>query len=142
MLTVVISWNRSTSLTPAAPIQNPETLCCLQLQVDLLMSTYRFVACGTTLCFSFLTPDIILWDQQTKENNSARQTRGTTTKTGIAYGNSTWRASKYKVYKLHQRYILKKRMPPVACVPSISDTLGDTGVYRHTTEPIFIRDQT
>ena len=36
--------------------------------------------------------------QQTKGNNSARQTRDATTKTGIAYGNSTWRASKYKVY--------------------------------------------
>ena len=32
-----------------------------------------------------------------------------------------------------------QRMPPVPC---ISSTLGDTGVYRHTTEPIFIQDQT
>ena len=36
----------------------------------------------------------------------------------------------------------KKRMPPVAYIPIISGTLGDTGVYRHTTEPIFILDQT
>ena len=46
--------------------------------------------------------------QQTKGNNSARQTRDTTTKTWIAYGNSIWPASKYKVNKLHQRFILKK----------------------------------
>ena len=45
---------------------------------------------------------------KTKENNSSRQTRDTTTKTWIAYGNSLWRASKYEVHKLHQRYILKK----------------------------------
>ena len=25
-------------------------------------------------------------------------------------------------------------MAPVACISSISDTLGDTGVYRHTTK--------
>ena len=33
-------------------------------------------------------------------------------------------------------------MPPVEYIPSISSTLGDAGVYRHTTEPIFIRDRT
>ena len=49
--------------------------------------------------------------QQTKGNNSARQTRDATTKTGIAYGNSTWRASKYKVYKLHQSTSSKKGCP-------------------------------
>ena len=26
-------------------------------------------------------------------------------------------------------------MPPVAYIPSISSTLGNTGVYRHTTKP-------
>ena len=36
----------------------------------------------------------------------------------------------------------QKRMPPVAYIPSISNTLGDTGVYRHTTEPVFIQDRT
>ena len=35
-----------------------------------------------------------------------------------------------------------KRMPPVANISSISGTLCNTGVYRHTTEPIFIWDQT
>ena len=54
--------------------------------------------------------------------------------------NSTWRASKYKVYKLHQRYILKKGWPQWH-IPSISGTLGESGVYRHTTESIFIRDR-
>ena len=48
----------------------------------------------------------MFFKHQTKGNNSARQTRDTTTKTWIAYGNSTWHASKYKIYKLHQRYIL------------------------------------
>ena len=43
---------------------------------------------------------------QTKGNNS-RQTRDTTTKTWIACCNSTWHASKYKVYKVYQSYILK-----------------------------------
>ena len=46
------------------------------------------------------------YNQQTKGSNSARQTRDTTTKTRIVYGHSTRRASKYKVYKLHQRYFL------------------------------------
>ena len=32
-------------------------------------------------------------------------------------------------------------MPQVAYIPSISGTLSDTGVYRHTTEPIFIKDR-
>ena len=50
----------------------------------------------------------VIKPQQTKGNNSARQTRDTTTKTGIAYVISIWRASKYELYKLHQRYILKK----------------------------------
>ena len=33
-------------------------------------------------------------------------------------------------------------MPQVAYIPSISGTLGDNGVERHTAEPIFIRDRT
>ena len=37
----------------------------------------------------------------TKGADSARQTRDTTTETCIAYGNSTWHASQYKVHKLH-----------------------------------------
>ena len=36
-----------------------------------------------------------------REIIAPRQTRDTTTKTCIAYGNSTWHASKYNVYKLH-----------------------------------------
>ena len=43
--------------------------------------------------------------ESSKGNNSTRQTRDTTTATCIAYGNSTWHASKYKVHKHHQRYI-------------------------------------
>ena len=46
-------------------------------------------------------------NQQTKGDNSARQTRYTKTKTWITYGNSTLHASKYKVRKLHERYILR-----------------------------------
>ena len=42
-------------------------------------------------------------------NNSARQARDTTTETWTAHGNSTWRASKHKVDKLHQSYILKTK---------------------------------
>ena len=44
--------------------------------------------------------------QQTKEVNSAQQTRDTTTETWLAYGDSTWHASKYRVHKLHQRNFL------------------------------------
>ena len=32
--------------------------------------------------------------------------------------------------------------PPVAHIPYISGTFGDTGVHRHKTEPIFIADRT
>ena len=55
----------------------------------------------------------VIHDQnlQTKGNNSARQTRDTTTKTSIAHGNSTWHASKYKIHKYTTKYILKKRCP-------------------------------
>ena len=49
----------------------------------------------------------IFQNQQTEGNNSARPTRGTITKTRIAYDNSTWHARKYKVRKLHRRYILR-----------------------------------
>ena len=51
----------------------------------------------------------------------------------------TWHAdaSKYKVHKPHQWYILKKGCPPVAYIPYISSTLGDTGVPRHKTETDF-----
>ena len=47
-------------------------------------------------------------------------------------------ACKYKVHKLHQRYILNKGCSQVAYIPYISDTLGDTGVHRHKTEPFFL----
>ena len=67
-------------------------------------------------------------NQQTKGNYSARQTRDTTTKTSIAHGNSTWHASKYKIHKLHKKVHPQKKMPPEAYIPSISGTLGDTGV--------------
>ena len=40
---------------------------------------------------------------------------------------------------LHQTYILREGCPPVACTPSISGALGDTGVYRHWTEPISFK---
>ena len=75
------------------------------------------------------------------------------------------------VNKLHQRYSLKKKIswmllyvhrnrkvsrdftqllssdkkrkwPTVAYIPYISGTLGDTGLYRHKTEPIFIQGRT
>ena len=84
----------------------------------------------------------------------------------------SWRASQEKVHKLHQRYIFKKginelavgltvyadhiqsikdrqqkRMSPCGIyiyIPyiSFSDTLSDTGVYKHKKEHIFIQDQT
>ena len=54
----------------------------------------------------------------------------------------TWPGCKYKVHKLHQRHILKKECPQVTSVPYISGILGDTGVHKHKTEPIFIQDQT
>ena len=38
--------------------------------------------------------------------NSAQQTRDTTTEARIAWSNSTWHVCKYRVNKLHKRYIL------------------------------------
>ena len=74
------------------------------------------------------------YHQQTKGNNSARRTRDTT-KTWIAHGKSTWRAS--------IRYNnSNKGTSSVAYLPSISGTLGDTGVYRHTAEQDFNRNRT
>ena len=77
---------------------------------------------------------MVLIFPSTKGNNSVRQTRDTTTKTGIAYSNSTWRASKYKVQKLHQRYILKKGCPQWHRHPPFqarSATQGCTGVRQN-----------
>ena len=54
----------------------------------------------------------------------------------------TRHACKYKLHKLHQRCIPRKGFHPVAYIPYISGTLGDTGVHRHKTEPIFIPDLT
>ena len=56
----------------------------------------------------------------------------------------TWHASKYKVHKLHQRYILKRDASPppphlVARTPSISNTLGNTGVYKQKTNQFLIK---
>ena len=54
----------------------------------------------------FCPLDVDEENNQTKGNNSARQTRDTTTKTRITYGSFTWHAREYKIHKLHQRYIL------------------------------------
>ena len=48
----------------------------------------------------------IKWRQHTKAINSARQTRDTRQTPGSPTVPPTWRASSYKVHKLHQRYIL------------------------------------
>ena len=48
----------------------------------------------------------------------------------------------YIIYKFHPKYILEKRIPQTAYILSISGALGDTGVHRHKTEPIFIQDRT
>ena len=52
-------------------------------------------------------------NQQTKEVNSAKQTRDTMTQTRIANCNSIWYASKYRVYKLHHRYPFEKYLVDV-----------------------------
>ena len=50
----------------------------------------------------------------------------TTTKARVAYSTLTWHASKYKVHKFNQRYMLKKKgCPSVACLPFISGMLRD-----------------
>ena len=48
----------------------------------------------------------------------------------------------YIIYKFLPKYILEKRIPQTAYILSISGALGDTGVHRHKTEPIFIQDRT
>jgi len=55
-----------------------------------------------------------------------------------------WHACKYKAHKLQKRYILKLKVIkiPVACyIPYISGTLGDAGMHRDKTEPIFYSRQ-
>ena len=56
----------------------------------------------------------------------------------------TRHACKYKVHKLHQRYIPPKTMAPSGrmYMPYISGTLDDTGVHGHKTEPICIQGRT
>ena len=97
------------------------------------------------LCFCKAFYDLVLLPtvKLMKGNDTARQTRDTTTNIWIAYGSSNWHARKYNVHQLHQTYILMKGCPQWhMIIPSISSTLGDTGVYRHATEPNFIRDRT
>ena len=72
--------------------------------------------------------------QQVKGNNRARQTRDSTTKTWIAYGNSTWHASKCKVHELHLRYILDKGCPQWHIYPPFqahSATQVCTGIWQN-----------
>ena len=63
--------------------------------------------------------------------------QGTQQHTWIAYSNSTLHASEHRVHKLHQRYILKKMMPPVAYTLHCRHP-WQHGVHRHTEEPIFV----
>ena len=60
-----------------------------------------------------------------------------TTKTESPTVTLTWHASKYKVHKLQQRYILQKGCLLIVYIPYISGTLGNTNVQRHNTEPSF-----
>ena len=64
----------------------------------------------------------------------ARLTRDTTTKTWIIYDNYCQHASKYKVDKIHQGCILKRRGCSQAehhYIPCISLTLSNTGVQNY-----------
>ena len=57
-------------------------------------------------CLVFSLLKLLLhWRQQTKGVNSMQQTRDTTTQTWITYSN----CNIYRVHKLHQRFILKKK---------------------------------
>ena len=71
------------------------------------------ISCGTLLSQLEIFQQV--WIQSTKRNKSARQTRDTPIKTWITYSNSTWHASKYKVYP-PQKVCPQKRMPPVAYI--------------------------
>ena len=69
-------------------------------------------------------------NQQTRELISAQ-------KKSHKHSNKDWYANKYKIHKLHQRYILKKGCPPSGTYTFhyITGTLIDTGEYRHKSEP-------
>ena len=68
-----------------------------------------------------MRPRTSAWNQQRVD--SGQQTRNTTTETWIACGNSTWHASKHRVHKLHQTYILKHPLVEfmhlvLTCIPA------------------------
>ena len=81
--------------------------------------------------------------QRPESVKNAQQTRDTTTETQITHGYSTWHASQYKEHiNSTKRYNLKKDDPPVVYMPSISDTLGYTDVFRHRAVPILFQIST
>ena len=109
---------------------------------DLAWTVFEKKATLRVLLFFSNKETCQLYQQTKGRNNSAQQTRHTTTKTWTTYSNFTWHASKYKVYKLHQRYIevipvvefiylVFTRMPGgvtvgnsgLCCVPCLSSAL-------------------
>ena len=76
---------------------------------------------------------------------STQLKRGTTTKTWMTFGYRWLHvACKYmQGPSIPPEVRLHKRMPPSGIyVTSISGTLSYTSMYRQTTEPIFVQDQT
>ena len=75
-----------------------------------------------------------------KEINSAQQTviQQQRPESPKVTPPSIWVNTGYRKPKVHPQ---KKMSSSGLYIPSISGTLGNTGVYRHTTEPIFIQDQ-
>ena len=82
-------------------------------------------------------------DQPTKGIKSARQTR--TQQQSLespAVTPPSVRVSTRYINSTKGTSSKKKDASSGIFTQSISGTLGDTGVYRHTTEPVFIQDRT
>ena len=83
-----------------------------------LFTIFFFVCCTLTKEISlnskvaFSNPDFSLESTHKGVNQRSKLIRNTTIKTWVTYGNSHLACIIYKVCKLHQRYILKERLPP------------------------------
>ena len=88
------------------------------------------------MCHNYICPHFVSWTVLISAHVSSesadkgvsymvpeRRHTNTTTKTWIAYCNYYWHASKYKVRKLHQRYILK-RFYQLSCVDLCPHFIG------------------
>ena len=123
-------------------------------QLRHTFTSHIWLLAGSALRVTFIIRNVTRENQHARELISAEKTSHKHNNKDLSrlLVTLTWHACKYKVHKLHHRHILKEGRPPpppppppppqVAYIPYISGTLGDTGVHRLKTEPIFIQDRT